>query len=373
MADNGFFSLGQIIAGGDPRPGEKAFLEGLDTGSRIRSRNASTESALQNARLRRNKAEAQEELKSLSEELGVDPSMITSAIAGIDPRQFTGAQADQQTSGFRETIADVGLPFEQRQAAAQAVEGKVVDPFQFGPGGELFSDVFNPEVQTSVTGEAQISLDQARTDKAKADAALATKKRTNPELFKSSTTFNIGADGKGLGDTILQDIGASTIPADIKPETATGITGFGAALANTAFDVANVDLPFPDTDKAANAMTDLMTRTQITGQQSIPGRPSNYLMLQLATFGVSPNNPFKGDQKSVNRMTQTSRFLGGEIDRLRRILNGGRLTKTNLGKAEDALRAIAALKKDYDVVISRFNIDERATRTQAGGSFTVEE
>jgi hypothetical protein len=72
-------------------------------------------------------------------------------------------------------------------------------------------------------------------------------------------------------------------------------------------------------------------------------------------------------------MGQTSRFLGGEMDRLRRILNGGRLTKTNLGKAEDALRAIAALKQDYDVVISRFNIDERTTRTEAGGSFTVEE
>ena len=373
MAENGFFSLGQIIAGGDPRPGEKAFLEGLDTGSRIRSRNASTENALQNARLRRNKAEAQDELKSLSEELGVDPAMITSSLAGIDPRQFTGAQADQQIGGFRETIADVAIPFEQRQAAAQAVEGKVVDPFQFGPGGELFSDVFNPEVQTSVTGESQIALDAANADKARAKAALDTKKRTNPELFKSSTTFNIGTDGKGLGDTILEDIGASTIPADIKPEKATGITGFGAALANSAFDMVNVNLPFPDTDVAANAMVDLMTRTQITGQQAIPGRPSNYLMLQLAQFGVSPNNPFKGDQKSLNRMSQTSRFLGGEIDRLRRVLNGGRLTKTNLGKAEDALRAIAALKQDYDVVISRFNIDERTTRTEAGGSFTVEQ
>ena len=376
MSEHGFFSLGQIIAGGDPRPGEKAFLEGLDTGSRIRSRNASTESAIQNARLRRNKAQAQEELKSLSEELGVDPSMITSALAGIDPRQFTGAQKDVQDIGFRETISDIDIPFEQRQASAQAVSGKPIDPFQFGPGGELFTDIFTPELQVSPTGESQIAFDQARVEKAKADAALATKKRTNPELFKSSTTFNLGLPpGKGLGDAILEDIGGSTIPADIKPETATGITGFGAALANTAFDIGNFDLPFPDADKAANALTDLLTRTQITGQQAIPGRPSNFLMQQLATFGVAPNNPFKGDQRSLNRMTQTSRFLGGEADRIRRALNfsAQRMSKRDLADNESALRAITALKQDYDVVISRFNIDERTTRTAAGGSFTVEE
>ena len=376
MSEHGFFSLGQIIAGGDPRPGEKAFLEGLDTGSRIRSRNAATESAIQNARLRRNKAQAQDELKSLSEELGVDPAMITSAIAGIDPRQFTGAQKDVQDIGFRETISDIDIPFEQRQASAQAVSGKPIDPFQFGPGGELFTDIFTPELQVSPTGESQIAFDQARVEKAKADAALATKKRTNPELFKSSTTFNLGLPpGKGLGDAILEDIGGSTIPADIKPETATGITGFGAALANTAFDIGNFDLPFPDADKAANALDDLMVRTQITGAQAIPGRESNFLMMQLAKFGVAPNNPFRGDQRSLSRMVQTSRFLGGETDRIRRALNfsAQRMTKSNLNDNEASLRSLLSLKQDYDVTISRFNIDERTTRTAAGGSFSVEQ
>ncbi len=376
MSEHGFFSLGQIIAGGDPRPGEEAFLEGLDTGSRIRSRNASTESAIQNARLRRNKAQAQDELKSLSEELGVDPAMITSAIAGIDPRQFTGAQKDVQGIGFRETIADIDVPFEQRQASAQAVSGKPIDPFQFGPGGELFTDVFNPDLQISPTGESQIALDAARTEKAKRQAGLALKRTTNPELFKSSTTFNLGLpSGKGLGDAILDDIGGSTIPADIKPEAATGITGFGAALANTAFDIGNFDLPFPDTDTAANAMTDLMTRTQITGGQAIPGRETDFIRMQLAKFGVEPNNPFTGDQKSFNRLTQTSRFLGGEADRIRRALNfsAQRMSKRDLADNEAALRSLTSLKQDYDVVISRFNIDERTTKTAAGGSFTVDE
>ena len=375
MSEHGFFSLGQIIAGGDPRPGEEAFLEGLDTGSRIRSRNAATESAIQNARLRRNKAQAQEELKKLSEEFGFGQGDVTAGLAGIDPRQFTGAAKERQEIGFRETIADIATPFEQRQASAQAVSGKPVDPFQFGPGGELFTDIFQPELQVSPTGESQIAFDEARVEKAKADAALATKKRTNPELFKSSTTFNLGLPaGKGLGDAIVEDIGGSTIPADIKPETATGITGFGSALANTAFDIGNFDLPFPDADRAANALTDLLTRTQITGQQAIPGRPSNWLMQQLGQFGVAPNNPFRGDQRSLNRMSQTSEFLSGEADRIRRQLNfsAQRMSKRDLADNEAALRAITALKQDYDVVISRFNVGDRTT-TAAGGSFTVEQ
>lgn len=376
MADDGFFSLGQMIAGGDPRVGEKAFLEGLDTGSRVRARNASTESALQLARQRRNEAQAQEELKSLSDELGVDPAFVTSAIAGVDPRQFTGSVADTQESGFRETIADVGVPFEQRQAAAQAIEGKVVDPFQFGPGGELFADVFNPDRVPTVseTGTAAIGADRALQRQRIASARLNDEKRKHPERFKSSSTFNIGLpNGVGLGDAILDDIGDSTIPADIKPAEATGITGAGKAIANTAFDVFNANLPFDDAEKASNALTDLMTRTQITGQQSIPGRPSNYLMQQLATFGVSPNDPFRSDQRSLRRMQQTSRFLSGEIDRLRRILNGGRLTPSKVADHEDALRSVAQLKKDYDVVIQRFNLTEGTQQTDAGGSFTVVE
>jgi len=378
MSEHGFFSLGQIIAGGDPRPGEEAFLEGLDTGSKIRSRNASTESAIQNARLRRNKAQAQDELKSLSEELGVDPSMITSALAGIDPRQFTGAQKDVQDIGFRETIADITQPCEQRQATAQAVSGKPVDPFQFGPGGELFTDIFTPELQTTPTGESQIAFDQARTEKAQAEAKLAFAKEANAELFKSSTTFNLGGpqqDGKGLGDLIVEDIGGSTLPADIKPETATGIAGFGAALANTAFDIGNFNLPYPDADRTANALNDLMVRTQITGAQAIPGRETDFIRMQLAKFGVEPNNPFKGDQRSLNRMVQTSSFLGGEADRIRRALNfsAQRMSKRDLADNEAALRSLSSLKQDYDVAISRFNVDERTTKTAAGGSFTVDE
>lgn len=350
---NGFVRLGEALVGGDIDR-EGAFVEGLDAGSRINLRNSQTENALAQARLRKQEAENKEKLGDALAALKLDPALAPLLAGGVsDLSDLTGGMGDIQEQGFRTSIADVALPFEERQAAAQAVEGKVVDPIQFGPGGELFVDVFRPETPAvTPTGTAQIAAD---TELAK----LREDKRKHPERFKSSTTLNVSA-GQGLGDLILDDIGASTIPSNIEPEEATGILGAGKSLTNTMFDMVNANLPWPEADAAQNALTDLMTRTQVVGQQGVPGRPSNYLMQQLATFGVTPNDPFRGDQRSLSRMTQTSRFLGGEIDRLRRILNAGRLTPSQLQKHEDALRNLASLKQDYDVVVSRFNADDSA-------------
>jgi hypothetical protein len=328
---NGFVSLGQAIAGGDPRIGEEAFLQGLSNGSLVRSRQASTENALARARVARNQAMAQEQLveqaNTLSEELGIPSSLIQAFVSGGNPEQLTGAGLDMQTGDFRSKLADPSLALPERQAIAQAVDPGIITADDIlGPGGELIAELFGPDagtVSVTPTGEADIAATGALEQQRLAAAALSDERRTNPQAFRSGgITFNVG--DRGLGDVILEDIPDSTIPAAIKPEEATGVTGAFKSIVNTAFDVGNVNLPFPDADVAQNALTDLMTRTQITGQQGIPGRPSNYLMQQLASFGVTPNDPFRGDQRSVSRMAQTSRFLGGEMERLRRILNAGR-------------------------------------------------
>lgn len=357
MAAQGLgFDIGAALLGGDIDR-EGARLEGLDLGSKINARKASTQNALAQARLRVDEADARE---SLAEQLdlGGNSAIAASVRAGANPEQVTGAQLGQQEFGFREGITDVDLPFEQRQAFAQGVEGKVVDPFQISGG--LFADVFNPgdAPQLAATNPLDDEADRALAEQRRASGRLSDERRLHPERFKSSTTVNVNAAGEGLGDQILNDIGASTIPEDIKPETATGVTGALKSVANTAFDVVNANIPFADADRAQNALTDLHTRTQIVGQQSVPGRPSNYLMQQLATFGVTPNDVFRSDQRSLSRLQQTSAFFGGEIDRLRRILNAGRLTPTRIADHEDALRSLASLKQDFDVVISRFNRDE---------------
>tara|TARA_R100001143_G_C3360997_1_gene135668 strand:+ start:853 stop:1959 length:1107 start_codon:yes stop_codon:yes gene_type:complete len=357
MAD-GFFDLGRAILGADVDR-EGARLEGLNVGTQIQQRRAATENAMAQAKLRRDELLAR---NSLADDLeaGGELAVATTVRAGGNPQQVIEAFLGQQELGFRDTIADPNVPFGTRQASAQAIEGKVVDPIQFGPGGELFVDVFSdqPAVNVTPTGTAQIAADEALTTDRLADAALAEEKRLHPERFKSGITINTGS-GLPLGDAILADVGdTSTLPDDIKPEEATGVAGFGRSLANAAFDVVNADLPYPDADKATNALSDLLTRTQIVSQQAVPGRPSNYLMQQLAAFGVSPNDPFKADQRTLTRLEQTERYLAGEVDGIRRILNGGRVTPTQLGNYERAIRSLEALRRDYAVAISRFNAED---------------
>lgn len=376
MANDGFFKLGEaILGGGIDREGAR--LEGLEAGSQINARRAQTKNALAQARLRQQEADEREKLGDALIAADLDPGLAPFLASGVsDLSDVTGGLGDIQEQGFRSTISDVAVPFEERQASAQAVQGTVADPFQFGPGGELFADVFRPEgVQVSPTGEVQMRADEALAFQRRKAGELSAGRLAHPERFKSSTVFNLG--GVPLGDQILADIGESTIPLDIEPEEATGIIGASKSLANTAFDIVNAGIPFKQADRAQNALNDLMTRTQIVGQQGVPGRPSNYLMQQLSVFGVSPNDPFRGDERSMNRMMQTSSFLSGEIDRLRRILNGGRLTPTKVANHEDALRNLAALKQDYDVVISRFNAPDAAAQTgdtglPPGWSVTVE-
>lgn len=363
-------SLGRLIAGSPDVAGEFAFLEGLDTGSKIRARQASTENALALARQRRDENIAKEKLSEQFPELGQFFK------AGVDPRELFGAQLQQHELGVREQLSDLDsdLNFGDRQRLGQSVasDPRFSASDLLGPGGELFLDVFTPNptaesFQPTATGDAQIAADNEL-------AALRKERREHPERFKSSNVFNIGADGKGLGDIILEDIGESTIPTDIDPQSATGIAGAFFQASNVLFDVVNANLPFPKTDEAANALTDLHTRTMTTFQQSIPGRPSNYLLEVGARFGVTPNNPFKADQRTYNRLSQTSNFLAGEQDRLRRTLNAGRLTATKIAGAESALRSIAELKRDIDVVLSRFRASGiGAQQTEAGGTFTVED
>ena len=363
-------SIGLALTGGDIDR-EGARLEGLNLGSQIQARRASTVNALAQARLRRDEAEARESLAE-NLELGGNSAIAATIRAGGNPEQMVGAQLGQQEFGLRDIISDVSIPFEERQAAAQGIEGKVVDPFQFGPGGDLFTNVFTPgdAPELTETGPAAIDADVALAEQRRASAALSDERRLHPERFKSNVTINTPGT-QPLGDAILADIGESTIPSDIEPELATGVTGALRSGANTLFDIANANLPWPEADAAQNAMTDLHKRTMIVGQQSVPGRPSNYLMQQLEAFGVTPNDVFRGDQRSLSRMSQTSSFLGGEIDRLRRILNAGRLTPSRIADHEDALRNLAALKQDYDVVISRFAINRE--QAEEGGVETVTE
>ena len=88
---NGFVDLGEMIAGGGIDR-EGAFLEGLDTGSKINARRASTANALAQARLRVDEQENREGLADAVEEMGLPRELAVSIRAGV-PRPIKSLTA----------------------------------------------------------------------------------------------------------------------------------------------------------------------------------------------------------------------------------------------------------------------------------------
>lgn len=378
----GFVDLGEMIAGGGIDR-EGARLEGLDIGSKISARRATTANALALARLRADEADQRLNLADEIEALGGPKELATVIRAGGNPEQLTGAMGDIQSQGFRSTISDVGVPFEQRQASAQAIEGKVVDPFQFGPGGELFADVFNPPDAplVSKTGGAAIGADRALVRQRVASARLSDEKRKFPERFKS--TINIGTGG--LVEELLGEggEGATIVPSDINAEEAFGAGSFLKGGVNAVSDFIGAGTPFEDEAQANEVLGNLAVRTQIVMQARVPGRPSQFLLELLGTYAENPRQLFRGDAKATLRLENTVATLRQDLQRTKDVMNSSvKKTPTRIAELQDALLSIADLVADYEAILQsvkagQAQTPEEATQTPgptttpAGGSFTV--
>ncbi|KKL07191.1 hypothetical protein LCGC14_2588500, partial [marine sediment metagenome] len=296
----GFESLGQLIAGSPALAGEEGRLEGLDAGSRIRSRQASTESALALARQRRDENVAK---AKLSELFADDPEMAGLLQAGVDPRQVSGAREDTQIGGFRDVISDVELPFGERQAAAQAIEGKPLSASDFlGPGGELSRDVFadpSEDFQVTPTGQAQIDFDTER-------AKLAEEKRLHPERFKSSVSISLGDSNKALSDLITGIDPTIQLPDDgFNQDLAFGLPGAVGAAANTITDIIPfIPQAFSNLNQAQTAIKTLRNQTLNTKVLEFPGRPTNFIAQRAEELFPEEGSIFQGPEDALQKLRQ---------------------------------------------------------------------
>ncbi len=349
QSGDGFFQLGEMLAGGGIDR-EGAHLEGLDLGSKIVARRAATTNALAQARLRIDEVENREGLADAIDALGGPRELSVVIRAGTNPEQLTGALGDIQAQGFRETISDVGVPFEQRQASAQAIEGKVVDPFQT-VGKGLFADVFDPSAGPQLTpvGDADIGATNALEQSRIALAKLRDEKRLHPDRFKSSATATPG----GLAELILPGgEGVSVVPGDIRAEEAFGFEAFAKGGVNALADFIGLGTPFIDEAQANEVLGNLKVRTQIVMQARVPGRPSKFLLQILGTYAEDPRELFRGDAKAVQRLTNTLAALERDLQRTKDVLNSPtRKTPTRQGELEDALLSLADLVADYEKIL----------------------
>lgn len=347
----GFFSLGEMIAGGGIDR-EGARLEGLDVGSRIQARRATTVNALAQARLRVDEQEANIGLADAIEEMGLPREMAVHLRAGGKIKDLTGGLLEQQEAGFRESIANVAVPFEQRQAAAQAVEGKVVDPFQFGPGGDLFADVFNlgDAPVLSETGPSAIDADVALAEQRRASAALSDEKRLHPDRFKASTTVNTG-----LAEQILPGgKGESIIPEGFNAEEGLGAEAFFKGGVNALSDFIGLGTQFPEEAQANAVLGELSSRIQIAMRADVY-RPNLQIQELLKRYAEDPRQLFRGDDLGRQNFTTTLASLKRSLKRIQDQLNSpSKKTPTRLGQLEQGLFKLSDTIADLEAILESF-------------------
>jgi hypothetical protein len=149
---------------------------------------------------------------------------------------------------------------------------------------------------------------------------------------------------------------ATSVPADIDAPTATGGSGFFGGIANTIADMVGKGMPYPKTEQASQALTNLRVRTVTMAQDAIPGRPSNYLMQQLDKLAVQPNSLLMADQRAKVRFEQTREMLKQEAERMERdiLKRPQSYTKAVLAKVRNSHSQIKQLVGEYDAVIQSF-------------------
>lgn len=137
-----------------------------------------------------------------------------------------------------------------------------------------------------------------------------------------------------------------------------GAIGWGA---NTVSDWFGGKLQAPQAEAAIQGFHNLKLETQTYLQAAIPGRPSVYLMEQLAKISVDPANIFQGRERSYTRLQETRDLIQRELDRMEKdvLAHPGDFPRNVMAETRMNRSQLQTALKRYDVVIDSF---ERAMK-----------
>jgi len=375
----GFQALGELLAGGVDREGARA--EGRLAG-------AKSIDALTKARMRVDEAKQRLELKQAAIDAGMEPAQAefisTSFRAGAgNVKQSSEALSEQFELGVRKSILDdedIGIGEINRRRSSIA-PGGLLDPFQFGPGGELATDLLGPEAGelfTTETGKAQIGADKALT-------AKRIEQTLHPERFRApGTTVNIG--DVPLSQQLLgEEGGVSVVPEGFDAEEAFGAESFVTSGINAFSDFFGMGNWVPAAAQAKEVVGNLAVRTKLTmlAIQQGSNRTSKHLLDLMGTYAEKPMSLFRGDDQAVIRLENTIATLRREFERTKQKLDSPtKKTPTRQGDLEDKLFALADIVADYEAVLESINrgdneniqsilsgeVDEEGFQSTAAGS-----
>lgn len=345
----GFQALGELLAGGVDT--ETARLEGLLEGSKAQD-------ALAKARIRVDEAKQRLELEAnlvASGEYTKGQAKAVSASirsGGGNVLQSTQALGETFEQDVRQSILnepDIGIGEINRRRASIA-PGGLLDPVQFGPGGELSVELLGPEaggIDITPTGQAQIGADVSLTN-------LRDEKRLHPEKFRSpGTTVNVG--GQSLSEQLLAEDGTdriSVIPEGFDAEEAFGAESFVTGGVNAISDFFGMGNQFQAAAVANEVIGNLQVRTKTTMlalQNST--RTSKHLLDMFGTYAEKPRSLFRGDDLAVIRLENTIATARRFAERTATLLDRAELKSTR-DKLSKEFLAVSDLVTDYEDVLA---------------------
>ncbi len=274
----------------------------------------------------------------------------------------------------------------QAQEAERALLAGEITPTQYfqllgkqvtGISGGVQYNQADPTQPLVVTppGQAQIDLRGAQQGLAEerkrfveplAESLIESRKRGTPLL-----NINIGPDGSVT--TAPAPTGA--VDTDVVGSLGTGGTGFFGNLANFVSDALGFGTPFPNVDKAINALQNIHTQTVTTMMVAIAGRESVKLMEKLEPLAVNPASIRQGDARSLQRLKQTRDMLNAEVTRMKtQILDRPQAYTTSTGTLNKAYldtlnnhSQLQMLMNAYDTLISNWGATSWGQQSPAAG------
>ena len=295
------------------------------------------------------------ELEAAGVAAGMEPAqakfMSTSFRAGAgNVKQSSEALSEQFELGVRKSILDepdIGIGEINRRRSAIA-PGGLLDPVQFGPGGELSVQLLGDEaggIDVTQTGAAQIGADESLTN-------LRDEKRLHPERFRNVTNLNLG--GKSLSEELLGADDAeriSVISENFDAEEAFGLESIAATGINKFTDFIGLGNMFEASAVAREVVGNLEVRTKSTMlmlQDS--GRSSKHLLDLFGTYAAKPTELFNGDDAAMIRLENTIATARRFATRTATLLDRAQLKSTK-DKLSAELFAISDLVTDYEDVL----------------------
>ena len=184
------------------------------------------------------------------------------------------------------------------------------------------------------------------------------------DMFGNRTVFDRYA-GTPIGGTTAPTTGlmgtAPTPPPEGVPtltegfEAGTGASGFFGNIANTITDALGMGLVAPQAEKAKTALDTLQTRTMLNMTAAIPGRESNLVREELRRLAVEPASLLTGDERALDRLTQTRGMISEERNRLRGVLDEPEGYKPeDLAAARANLSQLDEIQRTYDHIIGNW-------------------